>query len=81
MTEGEREALALEADRILTDETIRNAIATMRMAALEQLADIQPEDTAAIHAAQANVRAADAFVTTLRGFILQGTPRKGPTVA
>lgn len=81
MTELERENLALEAARLKQDPTIRLAVATMRMQALEALASMSPDEPNQIRAAQANVRAADDFVQMLEAFIHQGTTRRGPTVA
>lgn len=81
MSPAEKEQLALEAQRIKEDPTIRVAIAAIRMEALERLASIDPTATDDIREAQSIVRVSDGFLVTLEQMIVQGPRREGPTVA
>lgn len=63
---------ALEAERLLNDDTLRTAIASMRMEALERLAMLDATATDEIREAQSIVRVTDGIVETLERFVLQG---------
>lgn len=68
---------ALEAERLLNDDTLRTAIASMRMEALERLAMLDATATDEIREAQSIVRVADGLVLTLQQFVAAGrTPTK-----
>lgn len=76
LTSAAKEARALEAERIQTDDTITAAINAMRAHGLEQLLLTKPDDALKISQLQAYVAAVDAFRGQLAAFITQGKPQK-----
>ena len=76
MTEEEKAARALEAERLLRDDTITQALDAMRAAALEQLVQAKPDDTLKITQLQAYVGAVDAFRGQLSVYVTAGTKQK-----
>lgn len=73
----EQQTRSLEAERLLNDDTLRTAIASMRMEALERLATLDATATDEIREAQSIVRVADGLVLTLQQFVAAGrTPTK-----
>ena len=63
------EFLASEASRLLNDRVLIRAVAAMRLDALEQITEIQPDDISAVCTVQARVFACDDFLGSLRRFI------------
>lgn len=79
ITPAAKEARALEAERILNDDTIAEAVAAMRTYGLEQLVHVDPSDARKVAQLQAYVAATDAFRGQLQAFITQGRPQKPRT--
>ncbi|RYE61054.1 MAG: hypothetical protein EOP20_00800 [Hyphomicrobiales bacterium] len=75
LTTAAKEARALEAERILTDDTIAEAVIAMRAYGLEQLLHVDPSDAQKVAQLQAYVAATDAFRGQLGAFIAQGKPQ------
>lgn len=67
-----REHLAKEAERLLKDDVLREAIERMRVDALEILAKADAFDHTAVLKAQSRVRSADELLETLYGFVING---------
>lgn len=76
LTAAAKEARALEADRILNDDTIAEAVTAMRAYGLEQLVHVDPSNAQKVAQLQAYVAATDAFRGQLQAFITQGRPQK-----
>lgn len=65
----ERERLALEASRLLSDDTLIHALAAIRQSAVDKLISADATDTAAIIRQQARVTVCDEFMAELQTMI------------
>ena len=77
----ELENRAAEARRLGESETLQAALTALRVAALENLAEIDPSDQSAIMAAQADIRAIANLRQAITGMIMAGNAQKHRPVA
>ena len=75
MTQDEKIALSLEAERLLADDTVNRALDDMRLVAIAALLNTKAEDTAEIIRWQSYVGAIDAFRGQLGIYVTQGKPQ------
>lgn len=76
MTEDEKIALSLEAQRLLTDDTLNSALDDQRKLGLEALLQADATDTTNMIKLQAFVAAIDAFRGQLGVYVTQGRQQK-----
>lgn len=81
MTTDADKTRALEAERLLNDDTLNEALAAMRAEALEKLVKADPSEFSAVALAQCRVAAVDDFRTALQRFYLKGQERKARSIA
>lgn len=72
---------ALEAERLLADETLNAALDTMRADAIGKLIKADPSDFSDVARAQSRVAAVDDFRQELNRFLLKGQERKARSIA
>jgi hypothetical protein len=77
----EVENRAAEARRLGENETLQAALAALRLAALENLGEIDPSNQSAIMAAQADIRAIANLRQAISGMIMAGSVQKHRPVA
>jgi hypothetical protein len=65
----DKDQLKLEADRLSKDPVLIEAIARIRLGAMEGLIKVDPAKTNEIIALQERVKVCDAFTTTLKAMI------------
>lgn len=75
MSTEEKQHLALEAERLLNDDTINKALDAMRIVGLENLVLVDPSKPDDIRKWQAYVAAVDAFRGQLSVFVTRGKER------
>ena len=77
----ELENRAAEARRLGESETLQAALTALRVAALENLAEIEASNQGAIMAAQAEIRAIANLRQAITGMIMAGNAQKHRPVA
>ena len=77
----ELENRAAEARRLGESETLQAALTALRVAALENLAEIDASNQSAIMAAQADIRAIANLRQAITGMIMAGSAQKHRPVA
>ena len=77
----EVENRAAEARRLGENETLQAALAALRLAALENLGEIDPSNQSASMAAQADIRAIANLRQAISGMIMAGSVQKHRPVA
>lgn len=72
MATREQEHLANEAQRLINDDVLNEALAQIKVAAYEALASTDADDKTAILRLQQTIAVIDDIGITLEGFILEG---------
>lgn len=77
----ERERLALEAKRLINDQTLKTALSNIRQSAVDKLISADPTNTAEVIRYQEKTKICDEFMAELQSMIDQQTIENGSRIS